>query len=80
MLNVLFFTFSDNLVVIYQFLGENPDAELSEEKTLLLYHLIHCNSSFKSFLLARTDIEVVVGNSNFYLYFIESNSKFQIFF
>ncbi|KAL4144008.1 hypothetical protein QTP88_006253 [Uroleucon formosanum] len=51
---------SDNLVVIYQFLGENPDAALSEEKTLLLYHLIHCNSSFKSFLLARTDIEVVL--------------------
>ncbi|XP_015378746.1 PREDICTED: dymeclin-like [Diuraphis noxia] len=51
---------SDNLVVIYQFLGENPDAPLSEEKTLLLYHLIHCNSSFKSFLLARTDIEVVL--------------------
>ncbi|CAH1720572.1 dymeclin [Aphis gossypii] len=51
---------SDNLVVIYQFLGDNPDAPLSEEKTLLLYHLIHCNPSFKSFLLARTDIEVVL--------------------
>lgn len=50
-------------MAVYQFLGDNPDAPLSEEKTLLLYHLIHCNSGFKTFLLARTDIEVVVWNN-----------------
>ncbi|XP_050443292.1 dymeclin [Adelges cooleyi] len=51
---------SDNLITVYTFLGDNNDAPLSEEKTLLLYHLVHCNNSFKSFLLARTDIEVVL--------------------
>ncbi|VVC26439.1 Hypothetical protein CINCED_3A015740 [Cinara cedri] len=51
---------SNNLVAIYQFLGDSPETSLSEEKTLLLYHLIHCNSGFKTFLLARTDIEVVL--------------------
>jgi hypothetical protein len=53
-------TFLENLVAVYQFLGDNQEAPLSEEKTLLLYHLIHCNNGFKTFLLARTDIEVVV--------------------
>ncbi|XP_050521533.1 dymeclin isoform X1 [Daktulosphaira vitifoliae] len=51
---------SENLITLYKFLGDNPDAPLSEEKTLLLYHLIHCNNNFKSFLLARTDIEVIL--------------------
>lgn len=55
-----FVAFTDNLLAIYQFLGDSQDAPLSEEKTLLMYHLIHCNSGFKTFLLARTDIEVVV--------------------
>lgn len=59
--------FLDNLVAVYQFLGDSPDAPLSEEKTLLLYHLIHCNSGFKTFLLARTDIEVVVCVLTFYV-------------
>uniref|UniRef100_A0A1B6CTK8 Dymeclin n=2 Tax=Clastoptera arizonana TaxID=38151 RepID=A0A1B6CTK8_9HEMI len=31
-----------------------------EETTLFLYHLIHCNSSFKTYLLSRSDIESLV--------------------
>lgn len=52
-------------MAVYQFLKDSSDTQLSEEKTLLLYHLIHCNNDFKTFLLARTDIEVVVRN-NYY--------------
>lgn len=60
-------------MAVYQFLGDNPDAPLSEEKTLLLYHLIHCNSGFKTFLLARTDIEVVVRVLEFCICAIPTN-------
>lgn len=32
----------------------------SEENTLLLYHLLHCNANFKNYLLARSDIELML--------------------
>lgn len=34
-----------------------------EENTLLLYHLLHVNQNFKTFLLAQTDIENLVSLS-----------------
>ncbi|XP_065201095.1 dymeclin [Planococcus citri] len=32
----------------------------SEENTLLLYHLLHCNVNFRNYLLARSDIELML--------------------
>ncbi|XKL64792.1 hypothetical protein PGB90_004878 [Kerria lacca] len=32
----------------------------SEENTLLLYHLLHCNINFRNYLIARSDIELML--------------------
>lgn len=37
------------------------NAPASDQTTLLLYLLIHCNENMRSFIISRADIEQLVG-------------------
>jgi len=53
--------FKFNYAKVYETICEKLT---SDETTLLLYFLIHRNNEFKSYIMARSDIELLVGIIN----------------
>lgn len=50
--------FKINYCKLYETICQKMDCD---ETTLLLYFLIHRNNAFKSYVMARSDIEVLVS-------------------